>query len=310
MPAFSFSLNDFTLSWLSLLFEGIPFLLLGTFISGMVEEFLPKRFVEKWFPKRTWFAILVSGNLGLILPMCECGIIPVLRRLMKKGVPVACAITYMLASPIVNGISFLSTMLAYQLETGWVMAVSRLAMGYLLAIATGFVVARISKDNILKPLALEDNHAQHHHHHEEKNSWRHKLVRGIHCSGHEFMEVLIYFIVGSALAAVFNTAVNREVIEPLTSHFTSATLGLMLGAALLCLCSTSDAFIAASLTSFPSASHLAFLVFGPMIDVRLILMYRMLFKRKFIVWLTLGLAIGTYLLCWLWNHVFSGGMLW
>lgn len=298
MPAFSFSLNDFTLSWLSLLFEGIPFLLLGTFLSGMIEEFLPKQFVEKWFPKRLWLAILLSGSLGLVLPMCECGMIPVLRRFMKKGVPVPCAVTYMLSSPIVNGITFFSTTLAFQLQTGWVMALSRLVMGYILAVSTGFVVAKFSKDQILKPSFFKEENE---HVHEEVFSFGQKIARGIHCSGHEFMEVLVYFIVGSALAAVFNTAVNREIMNPITSNFTSATLGLMLTAALLCLCSTSDAFIAASLTSFPSAAQLAFLVFGPMIDIRLLLMYRILFKRKFIWFLTLGLTIGIFLLCWLWN---------
>src|SRR6476620_11384532 len=104
MDWFHFSLQDFSLAFLSVLFEGIPFLLLGSLISGVVDVFVSSERVAKILPRNPIGAILLSGLLGVIFPMCECGSVIVIRRFIRKGLPVACAVTYMLGAPILSPI--------------------------------------------------------------------------------------------------------------------------------------------------------------------------------------------------------------
>jgi len=114
MSWFSFSVNDFAYSFLSVLFEGVPFLLLGSIVSGLVDVFVSSELMQKIIPKNSAAAIVVSGLLGLIFPMCECGSVIVIRRFIKKGLPLSSAVTYMLAAPIVSPIVALSTFAAFQ----------------------------------------------------------------------------------------------------------------------------------------------------------------------------------------------------
>jgi uncharacterized protein len=102
MRWFAFSWQNFWFSFLALVFEGVPFILLGSLISGIIGSFVPARVITGLLPKRRFPAILVSGLLGVIFPVCDCGTVPIVRRILKKGVPLSCGITYMLASPIVN----------------------------------------------------------------------------------------------------------------------------------------------------------------------------------------------------------------
>ena len=107
-------LPDFSFLFLSILVEGAPFILLGTIISGFIDVYLPSGAIDRLLPRNRGLAVLMSGLLGIIFPVCECAVVPVIRRLVKKGLPPACAITYMLAAPIVNPVTFLSTYSAFK----------------------------------------------------------------------------------------------------------------------------------------------------------------------------------------------------
>src|SRR5438477_1371024 len=104
MSWFTFNLQDFSISFLSILFEGVPFMFIGTLVSGFIDAFVPSEKMEKILPRNPVAAIALSGALGVVFPMCECGVVPVIRRLIRKGLPVSCALTYLLAAPIVNPI--------------------------------------------------------------------------------------------------------------------------------------------------------------------------------------------------------------
>ena len=106
--------GDIFYAFLSILLEGAPFILLGALISGVIDAWLPAGAMDRLLPKRAFPAILVSGLLGIIFPVCECAIVPVIRRLVQKGLPLGCAMTYMLAAPIVNPIVALSTWTAFK----------------------------------------------------------------------------------------------------------------------------------------------------------------------------------------------------
>src|SRR5687768_9218138 len=149
MSWFSFNIDDFAFSFLSVLFEGVPFLLLGSIISGLVDVFVSSERIQRLMPKNTAAAIGISGLLGLIFPMCECGSVIVIRRFIKKGLPLSSAVTYMLAAPIVSPIVAVSTFAAFKGQNPWMMTSLRLGLGFMIAVIIGAIVHQIRKETLL-----------------------------------------------------------------------------------------------------------------------------------------------------------------
>ena len=300
MPAaswFQFSLPDFQYSFLSILLEGLPFLLAGSLLSGSLEEFLPPSLLARLLPSNTRWAIVASAFAGLLIPVCECGIVPVVRRLLRKGLPVSCGITYMLAAPIVNPLVILSTLAAFRGQGAVEMTCLRFSLGVLVAIVTGMICTRFAPSSILRPGILGPEDSDHHHHH-GPGEVSGRLMNVAGTATRDFLDVSVFFILGAAAAAFFGTAINQEVILPLASSLPLSIASLMGLASVLSVCSTTDAFIAATLTAFPMAAKLAFLVFGPMLDFKLLFLYGAAFSKRFILLLSTGLFLVIGLLCW------------
>jgi uncharacterized protein len=310
MPWFTFRFDNFAYSFLSVLLEGVPFLLLGSLISGLVDVFVSPARMQSLLPKNRAAAIGVSGLLGLIFPMCECGSVIVIRRFIKKGLPLSSAVTYMLAAPIVSPLVAVSTFAAFKGQNPMVMTSLRLSIGYLIACGVGFIVLRLPAAAILRgepsasrkraglSVTTAPDEAADFSTLAAAASAPKKLLLAIQSATADFLDVAFFFIIGTAVASVFNTAVNQEIILPLATDPMLAILSLMGLAALLAVCSTTDAFIAASFSTFPFAAKLAFLLFGPVFDLKLFWLYGVLFKRRFIVALGLGLFIVIALISW------------
>jgi uncharacterized membrane protein YraQ (UPF0718 family) len=334
MSWFTFNLQDFSISFLSILFEGVPFMFIGTLLSGIIDAFVPSETIEKILPRNKIAAIGLSGVLGVVFPMCECGVVPVIRRLIRKGLPVSSALTYLLAAPIVNPIVALSTFAAFRGQHPGMVTSMRLLMGFGVACICGLIVQRIPARALLnrpmlaslrKQPALSRARAQHVHEpalagvssernvffpivpaeeivhlHDEAHAEKRfgqKIVGAIRCAAFDFLDVGFYLIIGAAIASVFNTAINKEVLLPFAGNHFLATTGMMVLAGLLSLCSTSDAFIAANFLTFPVTAKLAFMVFGPMMDMKLLFMYGLVFKKRFTFTFALGLFVFIALLC-------------
>ncbi len=316
MSWFTFSFDDFAFSFLSVLLEGVPFLLLGALISGLVDVFVSAERMQRLLPKNNAAAIVVSGLLGLIFPMCECGSVIVIRRFLRKGLPLSSAVSYMLAAPIVSPLVALSTFAAFQGQSPWIMTSLRLSIGYLIAVGVGFIVHRLPAAAVLradlaspaasrKRASLSISSAP-----DEQTppqdfatiaaaaSLPKKLLLAVQSATADFLDVAFYLIISTAAASVFNTAVNQEIILPLATNPLLAILSMMTLAALLAVCSTTDAFIAASFSTFPFASKLAFLIFGPVFDLKLFWLYGILFRRRFVALLAIGLFIVIALVSW------------
>jgi len=296
-PWFQFSLPDFQYSFLSILLEGAPFLLAGALLSGVLEEYLPPSLMTRLLPKNPRLAIVASAFLGLAIPVCECGIVPVVRRLLRKGLPVSCGVTYMLAAPIVNPLVILSTLAAFRGQGAVEMACLRFSLGIVVAISVGLACTRFAPFSILRPGILGPEEGGHHHHHGPFEGGS-RLVNVAATATSDFLDVSVFFVLGAAVAALFGTAVNQEVILPLSTNLPLSITSLMGLASILSVCSTTDAFIAATLTAFPMAAKLAFLVFGPMLDFKLLFLYGAAFSKRFILLLTLGLFLMIGLVCW------------
>jgi uncharacterized protein len=253
---FSFNLLDFSVSFLSILFEGAPFMFIGTVIAGFVDAFMPAQLMQRMLPRNISLAIGLSGLLGVVFPMCECGLIPVIRRMIGKGMPVSCALTYLLSAPIINPIVALSTIAAFRGQRPLMTASLRLTVGFVVACTVGLIVARLSPKLVLtremqallpkaKPNVLSQSKSsflsttQPHVNSSHSLSTMRKVVDAVSCAGHDFVEVAFYLVIGAAIASIFNTAINRELLTPLSSHILFATTAMMGLAFLLSLCSTS-----------------------------------------------------------------------
>lgn len=313
MPPFSFHFNDFAFSFLSILLEGIPFLLLGSLISGAVDVFVSSERLARLLPRNSTVAVLLSGLLGLIFPMCECGSVVVIRRFIRKGLPLASAVSYMLAAPIVSPLVALSTFAAFKGQNPILMTSLRVAIGYAIAVGIAFIVRQIRPERLLQdglaagpaapsraglrtatePAAADFSDIA------ASASLRRKSLLVVQSATSDFLDVTFFFVIGAALTSVFNTAVNQqEVILPYAANPVTAIVALMGLAGILALCSTTDAFIAASLASFPMAAKLAFLLFGPLFDLKLFWLYGVIFKRRFVALLGLSLFVTIGLISW------------
>ncbi len=312
MTWFNFSFQDFAVAFLSVLFEGIPYLLLGSLISGLVDVFVSSERLTSLLPKRPASAIFLSGLLGIIFPMCECGSVIVIRRFLKKGLPLSCATTYMLAAPIVGPIVALSTWQAFSQSAnpGPLLMVSlRLGIGYLIAVTVGFIVQNISADRILQPGVIATRKrgglsiasaptTQDFSELAAEASVPRKLLMAVQSATSDFLDVGFYFIIGTAITCVFNTGIRQEVLSIFTTTPLLAIVALMVLAALLALCSTTDAFVAWTFTAFPASAKLAFLVFGPLFDLKLFWLYSLIFQKRFVAALALGIFVVVAIICW------------
>lgn len=312
MDWFKFSFPDFAFSFLSVLFEGVPFLLLGSIIAGLVDVFVSSERISKMLPKNPVAAALVSGAMGLVLPMCECGSVIVIRRFIRKGLPLSAATAYMLGAPIVSPIVALSTWSAFSAsDAGPLMWTSlRLGIGFAIAVGVALIVHRLSADKILQPQALgarrggltmapaPTGETQDFSTLVAGASFPRKLLLAVQSATADFIDVGFFFVIGVGITSVFNTAISREAIEPFAANTPMAIASLMVLASLIALCSTTDAFVAWTFTAFAPQAKLAFMLFGPLFDLKLFWLYGVIFRRGFIIKLAIGLFLVIFLLCW------------
>jgi uncharacterized membrane protein YraQ (UPF0718 family) len=294
--------KNFILIFTSILYEAMPFILLGAIIAGILEELVPQQFMDRVIPKNRFLAIALAALLGLIFPMCECGIVPVMRRLLRKGLPLSCCTAYLLAGPVINVVVILATAVAfsgqdrpenmavagYQMGSLWAV-VLRVGLTYVIAVSTSLLVEWMARkygvENLVVPLAnpaaaaaaaAGNGPAK------RKTAFQ-RLSSISETALHDFVDITVFLILGAILAATVRIFVTQEMIAEWSSQYIGLTILMMMGLAiLLCLCSEADAFVAASFSTMRPAAKMAFLVLGPMLDIKLILMYHRVFRPRLI----------------------------
>ncbi|HUI89931.1 MAG TPA: permease [Anaerolineales bacterium] len=274
----------FATVFLGIFIEALPFLLMGTLSSGLVEVFLSDDWLARSAPRRAIPAALVGASLGLIFPICECGTVPLTRRLFRKGLPLPAGIAFLLAAPVLNPIVILSTATAF----GWGrMLLWRVGLSLLIAVSIGLAFS-IEKDiaPILRTPTFKTDLPVLDHHLNE--TFIQKIRRALIISADEFFEMGRYLVLGASLAAVLQTFISQTSLLAVGSGPILSVLIMLALAVLLSICSTVDAFIALGfMGSFSFGSVLSFLVFGPMVDIKSILMFLQVFRRKSVFYLVL-----------------------
>ena len=303
-------IGDFLFAFLGILFEGAPYILLGTIISGFIDAYLPSNIMDRFLPKNRYFAIIISGLLGAIFPVCECAIVPVIRRLVQKGLPVSCAITYMLSAPIVNPIVAISTYSAFSGDDALFMTLSRIGVAYFVTVLFGFVIHQFSVRSILKdkllnkiqkaPLSAVKDSSE-----EVKltNPTSDKLLIALRSSSRDFLDVGMYFIIGVMITALYRTQIDQSIVDGFGESDWVGIPTMMILSFVLSLCSTSDAFIASQMLSFSASAKLAFLTYGPMMDVKLVFMYGAIFKPKFVMMMAISLFVAIAIIFGQWGNI-------
>jgi len=225
--------------------------------------------------------------------------VPVIRRLIAKGLPVSSAVAYMLAAPIVNPITALSTYAAFRGQGAAEFTALRLGLGFFVAVLAGLAVLNLPIGAVLKKTILESVTLSGPAGEGGPSAmpFLRRLIAAMEAGVRDFLDVMVYFILGVGVASVFSTAVNQELLLPLSLDDRLAVPAMMTLAGILSLCSSSDAFIAATFVAFPAVAKLAFLVFGPMMDLKLAFIYSAVFTRRFVAALAVGLFVIIGLLC-------------
>nr|WP_087993186.1 permease [Bacillus subtilis] len=261
--------------FISILIEAIPFILIGVILSGIIQMFVSEEMIARIMPKNRFLAVLFGALAGVLFPACECGIIPITRRLLLKGVPLHAGVAFMLTAPIINPIVLFSTFIAF--GNRWSVVFYRGGLALAVSVIIGIILSYQFKDNqLLKP--HEPGHHHHHHH-----TLLQKLGGTLRHAIEEFFSVGKYLIIGAFISAAMQTYVKTSTLLAIGQNDVSSSLVMMGLAFVLSLCSEVDAFIASSFSStFSLGSLIAFLVFGAMVDIKNLLMMLAAFKKRFV----------------------------
>src|SRR5215211_1803987 len=303
-------LQDFTTLALSIVVEALPFVILGALVSVIVRLFAPTERILRLLPKRPLLRRLSISLFGTFMPVCECGNVPVARGLVIRGLSVAESTTFLLAAPIINPVTLLATSQAFRLDPSivWI----RMAGGLLIANLVGGLIA-LYKDQMelvskgfyntlcevgaADELHDHDHHDHDHDHHYASNRWWDRWQEGIVIFRDEVSLMLKVLCLGALIAGATQVFVPRDVLTSLGSDPFLSILAMIALAFIISICANVDAFFALAYSNtFTVGSIVAFLVFGPMIDIKMLTMMRTTYKARLLAVITLLVTLTSILI--------------
>ena len=282
--------QTFVTIFLGLFIEAAPFLLAGSIVSGIIAVYVNQAMVDRFIPDHPLLAALAGAGLGLVFPVCECGVVPVTRRLYGKGLPLPVGIAFLLAAPVINPVVIFSTFAAF----GWGPVLwGRVAFSIVVAFAVGLVFHLARPQEILLRQILNSTAGangqdhDHAHEHDHRNPSA-RMWQALSMAGDDFLDMGRYLIIGALLAAAMQTLVSQSTLLAIGQGPIISVFVMMVVAFILSVCSTVDAFIALAFSSaFTTGSLFGFLVFGPMVDVKSSLLFLGVFRRRTVLYLIL-----------------------
>lgn len=282
--------------FISMVMEAIPFVLVGVLISGLIQTFVTEKWISRIVPNNRFLSSLFGCGIGVLFPSCECGIVPITRRLIRKGMPLHAGIAFMLTGPIINPIVLFATYIAF--GNDWRMVAVRggmaIAVAFCVSMTISFLFPKLPFKQEYAPVAAAIEPAL------DVPAPKLPVSTRIHevitHAIDEFFSVGKYLVVGAFIAASLQTFVPTATLLHLGGNAVTASLVMIVLAFVISLCSEADAFIASSFrSSFGIGALSAFLVFGPMIDIKNTLMLLGTYKTRFVVVLIGLVAVFTLL---------------
>ncbi|MGA9755528.1 MAG: permease [Desulfobaccales bacterium] len=306
----------FTSTATAVFLEASPFLLLGALLSSVFEVYLPSDRLEKFMPKGLLLGLLFGLSAGMLIPTCECGVVSIVRRLLKKGVPPHVAMTYMLSAPVINPLTIAATYIAFRGNI-W-MVLGRIGIVAACASCIGLALARINPVLLLRGRETEPDLCDHDHticSPADVNHMPHvhldvahgcgcgcavpkgsRLIQVFQHTASEFLDMGTYLILGALAVGFFRALLHQEWLAFFQDNVFLAIGMMMLLAFFLSICSQADAFVAASFVTFPIVAQLSFVTLGPMVDLKLVAMYGAVFRKRIALTLIVVPIILIYIL--------------
>lgn len=274
----------FATRFLGIFIEAAPFLLLGSVVSGFIESFVGADDLARWMPRKKLPATFAGAMLGFVFPVCECGVVPVVRRLYNKGLPMGVGVAFLLAAPVMNPIVLVSTYIAF----GWgAVLIGRFVVTLVVAFVVGIIFSYAANPiEVLKPVSLTPIRGGSVGLTAPTRGAR--FLNAFNVATDEFFDMGFYLVIGSMLAAAMQTVVSQDVLITLGTGPVVSVLVMQAIAFVLSVCSTVDAFLALAFAgTFTTGSILAFLTFGPMVDIKSTLMFAGVFRQRVVLYLIL-----------------------
>ncbi|MCK7663893.1 permease [Corynebacterium sp. CCM 9185] len=267
--------------------QALPFLVLGVTVSALIAAFAPPGFLQRITPRNSFLAVPVAGTVAIALPGCECASVPVAQSFMRNGVSKAAALVFMLASPALNPVVIVSTAVAFNAlpEMAW----ARFIASFLAVLIAGWLWIIIGRDDDIRVTAPDgagfggcaDDHCASATDQAGRRSWQWRRFQMT--ALHDLTQAGGFLVLGAMVAALIKVSVPSSWFAQISQTPLLAVLVMVGLAILLSLCSEADAFVAASFSAVSPTAQLAFLVVGPMVDIKLISMQAGAFGPRFVV---------------------------
>lgn len=274
--------GDFASIFTSIILEAIPFIIIGALVSAVIQTCVSEKLISKIIPNTSILGYFGAALIGLVFPVCECAIVPITRRLIKKGVPIGFGVTFMLAVPIINPVVIISTYYAFYDKQAMVLL--RIVGGFVGSILIGIIVNSLEKDkrNLVLDYIENDSYCNCGCNLYIEN--QNKLKAIIEHANREFLDIMGYLIFGAFISSIFQVFVSYENMTFISSNKILGIIIMMLLGFFLSLCSEVDAFVGRSfLSNYSISGVVAFLILGPMLDLKNLIMLIGAFKKSFVL---------------------------
>lgn len=323
-----YSIADTVSVFLGTYLQALPFLLLGILLSSAIQVFVPAGLLQRIFPKNLLGGMLFGVLGGFVLPVCDCASIPVFRSLVRKGVPLPAAVTFMISAPIINPVVMLSTYYAFGGNVRIMLV--RMGFGIVCSVLIGLLFS-LRRQSVFKPNAGPECACCHTHTEDSAGGHPHageacgdpetaatqrftrvrlRLLGWLTHFREEFFEVARFLLIGIGVSTVLQTVLGKQLQTMQFDGLLIGMLAMMLLAFLLSLCSSSDAVVGKNMgASLPMGAVMAFLVFGPMMDIKNLILMSSSFTKRFMVELLLATFGVSFLCVYIAFSLGLGGML-
>ncbi|MFV0351783.1 MAG: permease [Oscillospiraceae bacterium] len=295
--------------FIGIILQAVPFLLVGVLLSSALQVFVPQNLFERIFPKNKVLGLLVALLAGFCLPVCDCASIPVFRGLVRKGVPISSAITFLVAAPVINPVVMYSTYYAF--NGSWKMVLLRSGFGVVCSLLVG--ITYMFKSPTAKNIGSNVNtmlcNCGCYDDMESITTFGQRIALFARHSQAEFFDVGKYLMIGAFVSASLQQLTAGKTAMLQTGNLALSMLVMMVLAFVLSLCSSSDAIVARSFgQQFPMGALMAFMVFGPMMDIKNAIMLSGSFSRRFILRLTIATLVICFAVVFVFFSTPLGGM--
>jgi uncharacterized membrane protein YraQ (UPF0718 family) len=291
-------LQDLLTLSISVVIESLPFVILGILLSIVVQVWLPDGILMRYLPRNPFLRRFCISLFGIALPVCECGNVPLARGLILGGFTVPESMTFLLAAPIINPITIITTHQAFGFDDG--ILVGRILGGLAIANIVGWLFSLHQRpEDLLTPrFAAECRRPDGHGHAQSRQA------KSVDIFVREASFIMPALFIGALAAGAIQVAIPREVLVSLGSNPLWSILAMMVLAFVIAVCSSVDAFFILPFAStFMPGSIVTFLVFGPIIDIKMLAILRTTFTTRVLVQLTIVVGLLSALIGLVVNYV-------